>query len=333
MKDIFFKMINRYMLPIEKLEHVIDSSYFLRRNLSFVFAQGYCHPRGGFYGKLINFPDANGILNIFGRRYGTTNKRIVNGELELIPINEQMEIHYRVEPTMARNNELPPFAEYHTKFQLSECLGFFDHKRSLRVAMEMFPGLSGQIERISEFVELPMDRLGATGSLAYGKMEPEHEDIDLTIYGSMEEHQRVIKKISKWIEDPKNRVFEFGKFWPMRFFYEKTLVCPFFIYARPEEVPLNEFTMELVEDGVPFRARVCDDTHAIYLPIIVKLENVSMKGKGAGEMPLIIYDSAMRGEFRRGDRLEGLGKLVNVQKADEEFRSLLVTIGTNVKRF
>ena len=51
MKDRFFEIINQFMLPIDKLEHVIDSSYYLRKNLSFAFAQGYCHPPDGFYGK------------------------------------------------------------------------------------------------------------------------------------------------------------------------------------------------------------------------------------------------------------------------------------------
>lgn len=332
MKDRFFEIINQFMLPIDKLEHVIDSSYYLRKNLSFAFAQGYCHPPDGFYGKLINYPDENGILNIFGRKYGTTNKMLVNGKLELIPIDMQLDIHYRVEPELARSSELPPFAQYHTKFRRDDCIGFFDHRRSLEVAMEKYPDLSGTIEKVSEFVEFPMDRLGVTGSLAYGKMEPEHEDVDLTVYGSVEEHQRLIKKISRWVEDPAHRVFEFGKYWPMRFFFEKTLVCPFFIYARPEEIPLAEFTMDLVEDGVPFRARVSDDTHAIYLPIVVGLEDVSLGGRRTGEMPLIIYDSAVRGEFRNGDRIEGLCRVVRVRKGEKEFRSLLVTISTDIKK-
>ncbi len=325
-------MIDRYMLPMGELKGVTDSSYFLRKNLSFVFAQGYCHPRGGFYGKLINYPDANGPLDIFGHRYGTTNKRMVSGKLELIPIDEQLEIHYRVEPALARSDKLPPFAEYHTEFRLDDCVGFFDHRKSLRVAMEMYPQVKNEIKKVTDFFEVPVEQLGVTGSLAYGKMEPEHEDIDLVIYGSLQEHKRLIEKITEWLKAPENRVFEFGRFWPMRFYYDGTLICPFFVYSRPDEVPLAEFKMKVLKDNIPFRARVCDDTHSIYLPIMLYLEDAILGGKEVGKVPLIIYDSAMRGDFRLGDRMDGFGKLVEVQRGKERFQSLLVTSGTKIKK-
>lgn len=331
-QDRFFEVTSKYMLPIERLERVIDSSYFLRKNLSFVFAQGYCHPRGGFYGKLINYPKDDGPLNIFGRRYATTNKRLIDGRLELIPIDEQLEIHHRIEEDMSKNNTQPPFTEYHTRFRIDDCLGYFDHKHSLEVALEMYQWLPEKIKKISEFVELPMERFGVTGSLAYGKMEPEHEDVDITLYGSVDEHTRLLKKIEKWLENSENRVFEFGKFWPMRFFYEQILVCPFFIYDHTDEMPLADFEMDLLKERISFRGRVSDDTHSIYLPIVLLLENLRLGGDNTGDMPIIIYDSSQRGEFKRGDRVEGHGKLVNVRKPKEEFTALLVTIGTAINK-
>jgi len=333
MNDRFFEVINRYMLPMEKLERVVDSSYFLRKNLSFAFAQGYCHPRGGFYGKLINYPDPRGELTIFGRRYSNTNKRLVNNVLTLIPIGEQLELHFRADPSLRKREGIPPFAEYHTVFTLSDCCGYFEHRHSLRVAMEMYPWLPPKIEKLSDFLGIPQERLGTTGSLAYGRIEDaaEGDDIDLTICGSIEEHRRVLATIRKWITNPAHRVFEFNKFWPMRFFLDGTLICPFFIYERPDEIPLSDFTMELVNEGVTFRGRVSGDRHAIYLPMLLRMEGVCVNGEKTGDMPLIIYDSSVRGEFVRGDLLEGRGKLVRVSTPGDTFPALLVTNGETMR--
>jgi len=103
-------------------------------------------------------------------------------------------------------------------------------------------------------------------------------------------------------------------------------------YSRREEIPLADFEMDLLKEGISFRGCVCDDSHSIYLPILVRLENVQVNGKSAGEMPLIMYDSSMRGELRCGDRIEGRGKLVKVRTPGEEYTALLVTIGTAINK-
>ncbi len=332
MEDKFFATIEKYMLPIGAAGHVTDSTYFLRKDLGFAFAQGYCHPPGGFYGKLINYPDPHGMLEIFGRRYSSTNKRLVDGRIELLPISEQLRLHRVADPALMAKEGLPLFADYHARFDLGDCIGFFEHGRSLAVAMELYPPLARTIEKISGFIEMGLDHLGVTGSLAYGKMEAGDEDVDLTIRGSLEEHARVLRKITEWIKDPAHRVFEFGRFWPMRFYHGETLVCPFFIYGRADEIPLADFTMDLVKGEVPFSGRVSDDRHSIYLPIMVGMEGVKLDGEKAAELPLIVYDSSVRGEYRCGDRLEGRGKLVNVRKPKEEFRALLVTNGETITK-
>lgn len=332
MQDKFFTTIERYMLPPEKLDRVIDSSYFLRKNMSFAFAQGYCHPPGGFYGKLINYPDPSGALDIFGRRYTNTTKQLVNGNLELLPIDRQLALHYLAEPALRNREGIPAFGDYHVRFSLDDCVGIFEHRHSLRVAMELHPWIAPKIEKLSEFLDLPLERLGVTGSLAYGRMEDEHEDIDLAIHASLEEHRRITEAIDVWLRDPAHRVFEFGRRWPMRFYHDGTLICPFFIYHRPEEIPLADFRMEVVRENVSFRGRVSDDRHAIFLPVIVRLEGVALDGAPADELPLIVYDSSVRGEYRRGDRLEGRGRLVTIRTKSEEYRALLVTNGIAIAR-
>ncbi|MDD5556086.1 MAG: hypothetical protein PHN82_02425 [bacterium] len=330
--DRFFSVIDAYRLPMERLERVIDSSYFLRSDLSFAFAQGYFHPPGGFYGKLINYPDPGGGYEIFGRPYTNTTKRRVGGELHLIPIDEQLALNLAADRSLADRAGFPPFAEYHVRFDLAGCVGFFDHRHSLAVAMGRHPWLAEKVARLSEFLGLPAGQLGATGSSAYGKIDQAEEDIDLAIYGSLAEHREVMRRIDEWLRDPANRVHEFGRTWPMRFMIDGTLVCPFFIYGRREEIPLADFTMETVRAGVPFSGRVCDDAHSIYLPVMLGLEEVRLGGGRADDIPLIIYDSSVRGEFRRGDRLEGPAALVEVRRPRDAFRALLVTMGSTLSK-
>lgn len=332
MQDRFFATIERYMLPMETLGRVIDSSYFLRKNMSFAFAQGYCHPRGGFYGKLINYPDPDGALDIFGRRYTNTTKKLVGGNLELLPIDRQLELHYIAEPALRDREGIPPFGDYHVRFSLDDCVGLFEHRHSLRAAMEIHPWLAPKVRKLAAFLDLPQERLGVTGSLAYGRMEDEHEDIDLAIHASVEEHRAIVEKIDRLLRDPSHRVFEFGRHWPLRFYYDGTLICPFFIYDRPEEIPLADFKMDVVREGVAFRGRVADDTHAIFLPVVARLADVTLDGTPCGELPLIVYDSSVRGEYRNGDALAGRGRLVTVRTSAEEYRALLVTNGIAVAK-
>ncbi|MCX6357914.1 MAG: hypothetical protein NT045_08605 [Candidatus Aureabacteria bacterium] len=330
MSDRFLDVINRYLLPMERLERVIDSSYFLRANLSFAFAQGYCHPPDGFYGKMINYPDPGGALDIFGRRYANTNKRRRGNGLELIPIDEQLELHYSVEPALKRREGMPPFAEYHVRFPLSGCTGYFDHRHSLRTAMETHPLLQKRVPAIASFLELPQERLGVTGSLSYGRLEDEDDDIDLAVYVTVDEQWQIARRIRDLVKRPEHQVIEFGKFWPMRFFYDGTLICPFFIYADPGEIPLASMTMETIAEPQPFSGRVCDDRHGAFLPILLELERVQVGPERVDRIQLIIYDSSVRGEYVSGDVITGTARLVRVTTPANTYRALLVTTGTAI---
>ena len=90
-QDLFERVIKRYVVPIAELRGGAgDCFYFLRKNGSFCFTQGYCHPKDAVYCKIIYFPEKGGWMEIHGREYGTTIKRIVNGKLELVPHDRQL---------------------------------------------------------------------------------------------------------------------------------------------------------------------------------------------------------------------------------------------------
>jgi len=330
----FARVISEYLVPISELKNGAgDAFYFLRKGGSFVFTQGYAHPRGGIYCKIIYFPEKGGWVIIHGRQYGATIKRIVKGKLELVPHDEQLRKHYEVDPTLNPKEKIPCWAEYHVKLPLSEFVGYFDHRKSLKRAMETYPKVADAVAKASEILEVPVENLGCTGSLSFGKLEDPADDLDLCIYGTIAQNKKVISKIRSLTKDPDRRVVEFGKFWPMRFYHHNLMICPFFEYLNPEEIPLKELDTEILRENVRARGRVKDDTHGIYMPVLLMLEKVTIGGEPFSDMPLIIYDGSLRGEYCRGDDLSmSNARLVRVRERGKVFQSLLVTLSPQISR-
>ncbi|MDD5556087.1 MAG: hypothetical protein PHN82_02430 [bacterium] len=332
--DQFDRIINAFLVPIADLGGFAgDAFYFLRKDGSFVFTQGYCHPRDAIYCKIIYFPEKDGWIDIHGRPYGTTIKRKVNGAVELVPHDEQLRRHFEIDPGLDPNEKLPCWAEYHVRLPLSQFVGYFDHRKSLAAAMEMYPQVREAVEQASAAIDVPVERLGCTGSLSYGRLEEPADDVDLCIYGTVEQNRKVIGRIRELVKDPRHRVVEFGKFWPMRFYHGSLMICPFFEYLDPAEIPLREFGVKVLRENVRASGRVRDDTHGIYMPVVLGLERVTVDGEPHADLPLIIYDGSLRGEYYRGDQLYMNGaRLVEVRERGETFRALLVTVSLQIAK-
>jgi hypothetical protein len=332
--DRFASEIKRYLVPISELKKGAgDAFYFLRKEGSFVFTQGYAHPQDGIYCKIIYYPEKGGWVDIHGRQYGATIKRIVKGKLELVPHDQQLRKHYEIDPTLNPKEKIPCWAEYHVKLPLSEFTGYFDHRKSLVKAMETYPKVADAVKTASEILEVPVKNLGCTGSLSYGKLEDPADDLDLCIYGELAQNKKVIAKIRTLTQDPKRQVIEFGKFWPMRFYDHDLMICPFFEYLNPEEIPLKELETEILRENVRASGRVKDDTHGIYMPVMLTLDRVIIAGEPHDDLPLIIYDGSLRGEYCRGDNLTlNNARLVRVRERGKVFDALLVTLSPQISR-
>ena len=332
--DAFDRIMGQYLVPLAEMQGgPRDAVYFLRKDNSFVFAQGHCHPRDGVYCKIIYYPQKDGWMNIHGRRYGTTIKRMVDGKLDLIPHAQQLKKQFEVDPRLDPRKKLPCWAEYHIELPLSEFVGFFDHRASLRKAREIYPQVADAVSKASDILEVPVEQLGCTGSLSYGKLEEPVDDIDLCIYGTIEQNKRVIAKILELTKDPRRRVVEFGKFWPMRFYHRDFMICPFFEYLDPNEIPLREMNVEVLQENVNATGRVKDDTHGIYMPVILGLDQVTIGGVPHEDLALIIYDGSLRGEYYRGDNLTFDGaRLIRVRERGAVFQALLVTVSPQIRK-
>jgi len=237
---------------------------------------------------------------------------MVDGELMMLPNHEQVENQFKVAPELrAFQGEKPPYARSFIKFPLSDFSGYFDARHSMRELRKDYEWMDKAVRETCDLLQWNQEETGVTGSLAYGRVE---DDIDLMFIGSPEENAAVARKIRRYVEsNPEARVFELGKYWPLRFYYAGTLICPFFRYAEPGQIPLLECDIEVVEEGVPLEATVADDTHNLYLPAIVGLTDLRREDdSNEDDMELIVYNGALRGEIWEGDRIRINPMIINL---------------------
>lgn len=318
------------MVPISELKGpVMDSNYFLKKDGSFVFSEGYCHPPKAFWGMIIKFPLPGGHIDLFGREYGWTHRVFIDGELHIIPNRQQVENQFKVAPELrAIQGEKPPYSVNFVKFPLEDFFGYFDARHSMCELCKDYKWVDEAVNKTCELLEWDRIDTGVTGSLAYGRVE---DDIDLMFIGSPEKNVELARRIRRYLaSNPEARVFELGREWPLRFYYAGTLICPFFRYAESHQIPLLECDMEVLESGVTIEAVVADDTHNLYLPAILKLTDLRRSdSRPENDMDLIIYNGAIRGELWNGDRVRIKPTIINLTTPTEGTRrAALITEDT-----
>lgn len=333
-RDRFDEVMEKFLVPISEFSGlVMDSTYFLRHDGSFVFSEGYCHPPAAFWGMIIKYPLPGGHIDLFGREYDWTHREYIDGELRMIPADRQLENQFRVAPRLREfQGEKPVFARHVVRFPLAECRGGFDAARSMRILREDYPWIDEAVRKTCRLLDWDPARTGVTGSLSYGLVE---DDIDIVFIGSPEENAAIAARIRGYLADnPAGRVVELGKEWPIRFYYADTLICPFFRYAESSQVPLLSFRMSVEEEGVEMEGTVGDDTHNLYLPALVRLTGIHRgDGKPEDDRDLIVYHGALRGELWRGDRVRLRGTVVSlITPGSEPRRAILVTDEKKLKR-
>jgi len=313
MKDEWQSEIDMVLQPLDALGPVImDTTYFLKDTGAFTYTEGYFHPPGHFLGKIINYPEKKGDIEIHGRSYTSITKAWINGEHVMIPHDEQIKQHYRVDAGLKPPELTPVVTDFHVVFDLKDFVGWFSDKISMKRAMEKYPQIGRRIKEVSELLEVPRERLGVTGSLAYGRMEAD-EDIDLVFFGTPEQNMDTVRKIwAMTYNDPERRCLEFGKFWPVRFYHDGIIICTFCVYSDPKYIPLTYCETELVKESVQAFGTIVDNTHSIYMPLVLKLNDVSIDGEKSDEIFFVIYDGSIRGEFYVGERLKIEGRLIRM---------------------
>jgi predicted nucleotidyltransferase len=330
-RDYFESQIGQILCPTSDLTRgVLDTTYLMRHDGSFVYVEGYYQPPGKVIGKIIYYPKAGGSIDIHGRSYESMVKAEKDGTTIYIPHDEQIRMHYRIDPSLEKEDLI--ITKFHVGFPLSGFRGYFNDRLSLFYAMGKFPLVGRAVENVSRFLNIPISRLGITGSSALGR-RGEHSDIDLVIFGTIAQNAETAERICRYIHsNPDARVVEFGKFWPLRFNYQGIEICPAYVYMDLDEVPIRDCTIDMVKDSVDLYGTVADNTHAIYNPPVMKLSGVYIDGKPADDITLVVYDGSVRGEFYPKERLHIRGRLIRVTKGARESLAIAVFDAGDIAR-
>lgn len=314
-----------FVLPMEALEFIRDAMLFVHSSGMILFSEGYFHPAGKLIANIIYIPDPEGEKEIFGQAYRSIIKKEgEDGEEEWITYETQLDRYRELAPGAQESK--PPFAKYKCQFDLGEMIGFVDHRRSLKIARELSPGIDDSIRKVAGMLGISPDSIGVTGSLALGNLKTAH-DFDLVFYGTVSDGWKIVNQIYRIVEDPRRQVFEMGMLWAIRFYDDwENMICPFFSYTDLSEIPLKDFKMEVTQPAVELTGTVVDDRHTFYMPSVLKLAEVDFSGRpGTTELTLILYHGGLRGEYKIGDRVRARGDLIRVATPEESFLALLST--------
>lgn len=316
---------NEFIVPIDKKAEFRDATYYLRNDGTFIFGEGYCHTpdrplrERRLVSHIVFVPQIGEVpvytkKQLFGMPYENITKGVMNTQPLHMFYPMQLKRYLEVDPSL--DVEKPPYAKYKALVPVDSLVGHFPHRHSLRAIFARGEAGDESARRIKEAIEASADMLkitpeqfGISGSLSLGTYENPH-DLDVVIYASVKEVRRIVDFLYRLTATREDRkVYEFGKFWPIRYWEwvdgDRLMFCPFFSYIDLDECPLRDFTCEEI-GKVSFRGRVADHTHNAYNPTILELEKASLDGKSyPGNIRLILYHGGERGDYVEGDKVMG----------------------------
>jgi len=311
-----------------------DAELYMTKEGHIVNAEGWFHPSGRILTEIMYVPDGQGNKILFGQNYRKVTLK--PNTYAPIPYPEREEFLAEVSPDYIQSASNPFFARYKQFIPQEKLHSRFPTERALQQLLgkndEISEGLQKDLESMKKMLVIDLDpkELGVAGSLSLGNTQSIH-DFDVVFKGEAAANLTVAKKIRDLVREyPSRRVIEGGKGWNIRFFNEYgTLMCCFFGYSNPQDAPLFQFEMDIIEEEVEVEGSVSEERDSIYTPSILGLQDVSLKKVRkfqANEKiqldKLIIYHTATRGECFNGDYLIARGALVKVKTPNEEFFGL-----------
>ncbi|MDP8214853.1 MAG: hypothetical protein RAO92_03065 [Candidatus Euphemobacter frigidus] len=326
---------SRFIKPIDEDVDLRDATYFLKDDGTFVFSEGYYHqiekPREErivnshyFYVPLDparQVPE-HCIKVFFGRPYENITKDVMETKPLDMLYPSQLARYHEIDPSQ-KEIKRPIYAVYKARVPLTSLVGCFPHRNSLRCIMEKADedpaarNIKIIAEHTAELLGIHISQLGISGSLSLGTYNNPH-DIDFVIYGSTAEIKRIVDFMYTLTDENEERqVYEFGKYWPIRFWdwagKKKFMVCPFFSFLDPEEAPLRNFDCQDLGPA-QVEALISDDTYNAVTPTVLMLEDVKLSGKDYPDITrLIIHHGAERGDWREGYRVSVKGHHVRIK--------------------
>jgi predicted nucleotidyltransferase len=328
------EMFKKLASPVSVETVARDAEFFIRNDGLVVNAEGWYHPPKLLIGEVLYVPDQEGDKEIFGERYRKIT--LFPGTYTPVTYSERASVLSRIDPFLDQTKTNPFFARYKQIFPLSELIAHLPSKQVLSKILDEFATPSDEImldlKNLEALLGIDLSRMsiGLTGGALLGNFRGYH-DLDLVFQGSVEENIELAKGVRDLvIHEKERRVVEGGKGWNIRFLNDRgVIMCTFFGYSNPQEAPLVNFAMEIVEENVTVEGSVADDRHSVYTPTVLGMEDIfftQIGGKNLRRrgppMPLIIYHTATRGECFSGDRIRAQGAWVEVVTPQHTYEAI-----------
>lgn len=313
-----------FVVPVAELKEIRDATFFLRSDGLLAFSEGYHHPKGKLIANIIYIPDPNGTKKFFGTQYVSVIKQYLAEGEAWVPFTRQLALFRTIDPSTQGGK--PVYAENKCIFPLDDFIGFVPPLRSLAIARKRSPGIDRSIRGVGKLLGIDPDMIGCTGSMSFGNLAAAH-DFDLVFHGRLADLRRAVGRIYEIVKDPKRGVFEMGMHWAIRFYDDEgNMICPFFSYTDPAEIPLPSFEMKVLASDIQATGTIANDDHTGFMPTWLPLADARIGSKALGrDAVLIIYHGGKRGEYRTGDRVKALGHHVVVTAPRARYEAVLVT--------
>ncbi|UCE11680.1 MAG: hypothetical protein JSW61_07060 [Candidatus Thorarchaeota archaeon] len=203
-------------------------------------------------------------------------------------------------------------------------------------------------ETLHDTLDIPLDRIGVTGSIAWKAHNPALSDINMNVYGK-EMASLLQNGYDKVVDDNNNVRFRRPEEWkgtisrlltrsPMlseeellSMFVRRKEFCidDFYIGVMPvlfpDEVPIchgMESYKSLVSEPIRVRMSVVESEYSSFTPALFTVDTKPVPEIGNVKISrLMIYDGALKDLFRNGDHLEVCGIPQRVEPALDESRS------------
>lgn len=326
-------------VPIDSQQFPIirDAEFYIRKDGLIVNAEGWHHPDGKIIVEVLYAPDQDGDKVIFGQKY---RKVTLYPETHTpVPYAKRANVLRKYDPNLDQTESNPYYARYKQIFDRSDFVAYLPNREVLKkitgTLRQPEDSLIADIQDVQrllgiDFTDIP---LGVTGGSLMGNFRGFH-DFDLVFQGSLEQNLKIAKAMRDLIRrEPHRRIIEGGKGWNIRFYNDRgTFMCNFFSYGNPEDAPLRGFEMEVLVPDLILVGTVNDDTHSMYTPTILGLDQVKLLRVADQEMDieapepiqLIVYHTATRGECFVGDKVKVHGALVNIKTPRGEYKAVCV---------
>ena len=184
-----------------------------------------------------------------------------------------------------------------------------------RVAMkkmyEVNANFKKVVDEIIENFHIHIEDLGLTGSLALGCNSS--SDYDIIFYGSIEKLNQIKRKID-YYRFKNGEVKEYGLNWPCRYYDNNAnLICCFLNCIDYSYQPLKG--AEILDNKYQFSTTIKEDVFSILkAPVLEIDDNIGS---------LIIFNSGFKGVLKKGDKINGVGKIIKYNICGKEKYSIL----------